>query len=147
MTHPLISAMANKGFEILEPQDPRSILVTGCECHHTCMNEHIRLSFAVQIALLTTGCGVLRQHELHGCWLSALIVDEAQQNQGHGTRAMEAFLNAADHLGITVYLEPVPVGRMSWVELLGFCARFGFKSQTNAMRVLVREAKTTPQST
>jgi GNAT superfamily N-acetyltransferase len=141
MGHPVFDGLLALGYTRLNRQDPRSYRDQGGQVHTTYQRASVRLAIAPQHSLCTLDNGAVLycMAESEDCWLKAVLVDPDQQRRGLGTQAMQAITTLADEHGLTLYVEPVALGDLTHVHLIGWYARFGFRTQSKSWKVMVRQ--------
>ena len=141
MGHPMYEGLLALGYTRLGRDHPQAYRDSQGQGHLTYQRGPVRLAISVQHSLCAMGNGAVLfcSAESEDCWLKALLVDPDAQRQGHGTCAMRELETLADAHGLTVYVEPVALGALTHVHLIGLYSRFGFKPQDQLWRVMVRQ--------
>lgn len=138
--HALLQGLLAQGFVRLSMDDPMTYRDKAGESHRTYQRGPVRLAVAVQSSLCTMGNGAVLHcvAEPGECWLKALLVEPGHQRQGLGTKVLRELTTLADANQLTLYVEPVALGELTQVHLIGLYGRHGFTAQTKAFRVMVR---------
>ena len=139
--HPIFAKLEASGFIKLDRIHPEAYRDKSGTAHTTYQRGPVRVSLAVQRVLSTMRNGEVMYclGEPEDCWLKALLVEPAAQRLGHGTRVMQELTALADVHEMTLYVEPVALGDLTQVHMIGFYGRFGFEPQNDLYRVMVRE--------
>ena len=126
------------GYKLLPRGDARRFKQFG-----TWEKDGVRIALSGDLLAFERGAVIKYVSDGDAMTLEALITDPAVRNQGRARQALRDVIGFADQLGLTLYIEPVPLesdAGISKDQLSRFYAEFGFVKDDPSGKVLRREA-------